>query len=101
MRDSTFVVGRDFEFNKESIWRDGLDVREIQIGSNEQILEKVYAAFGFKVHQVSFRFVAGVPSLSLRGQPGMHCLQKLYTGIMKPCWVKPLTRTEKACNDVS
>ena len=53
-QDSYFVVGHDFKIYKESVWRRGLDIRERQLGSNEQILEKIYAAFGFKVFQISF-----------------------------------------------
>ena len=88
---SNFVVGHDFEIYKESVWRFGLDIRERQLGSNEQILEKIYAAFGFKVFQVSFRFVLGVPSFRLFDRDGSSsCLYKIYVQIHNPCWVQSL-----------
>jgi hypothetical protein len=97
-QDSYFVVGHDFKIYKESVWRRGLDIRERQLGSNEQILEKIYAVFGFKVFQISFRFVLGVPSFRLVDQDGStSCLYKLYVQIHNPCWVRALT-TDNLCD---
>ena len=91
-QDPNFVAGHDFKVYKESVWRRGLDIREKPLGSNEQILEKIYAAFGFKVYQVlSFRFVLGIPSFRLVDRDGSaSCLYKLYTQMHNPCWVQAL-----------